>query len=561
MKPFILLLLLSPFIINAQLPTFEWRTHLNYSEAKGVCAIENTIFCFTNNAFFSFHKITKKHTFLEKKNGFESKNPTAIAYNDFTKKMYVGYQDGTIQAVATANGETFESIETNQEITETTAIQGSKQINKIIFEDKTTFLATDFGLVELQENQIKDTYRFIGNSGNPVSVKDVLIKNDTIYIKTTDTETLRASLKKGNNLSYFGNWEKSNPNIFSEEIFEFGSFQTTQNKFVIDNEKYVWIANENAGLISNFEGEFQSYSPNGPLDTSGKLFTDGKKIAFVGTFYNIFENNSWSISEEEKSQNLVPLIDTFGNEWIVSGSFLRVKNATKNYFYSTQDGLSGTPISIAIDASGYIWVGTTNGVSVIASSSDITTRPTQAFRPTFGNQRLLAQQNVQSIAIDSGNRKWFGTTNGLYIFNAETDEELHHFTDKNSPLLSNIIQEIVLLTSGEAFILTSKGLVSYQSDVSIASETMNNVLVFPNPVRPEFNGVLTFQNLPENSTLKIVDLAGNVQATLTTNGGTATWNLQNNASQRVKSGVYISLAVSENTKEHFVSKIAILTNE
>lgn len=60
-------------------------------------------------------------------------------------------------------------------------------------------------------------------------------------------------------------------------------------------------------------------------------------------------------------------------------------------------------------------------------------------------------------------------------------ETIHHFTEENSPLLSNSIVSIAIHPrTGEVFIGTSKGLVSYQSDATEAENSFkeSNVRAF-----------------------------------------------------------------------------------
>ena len=81
-------------------------------------------------------------------------------------------------------------------------------------------------------------------------------------------------------------------------------------------------------------------------------------------------------------------------------------------------------------------------------------------------QYLLETEIVKAIAIDGANRKWFGTERaGVFLLSADGTEQIHHFTEDNSPLFSNNITSLAINgETGEVFIGTAKGLISYKSD-------------------------------------------------------------------------------------------------
>jgi len=64
-------------------------------------------------------------------------------------------------------------------------------------------------------------------------------------------------------------------------------------------------------------------------------------------------------------------------------------------------------------------------------------------------------------------------------------EEIHHFTEENSKLLSNNVESIAINgTTGEVFFGTDKGLCSFISDANDAQNEMTkqSVYAYPNPV-------------------------------------------------------------------------------
>jgi ligand-binding sensor domain-containing protein len=74
-------------------------------------------------------------------------------------------------------------------------------------------------------------------------------------------------------------------------------------------------------------------------------------------------------------------------------------------------------------------------------------------------QELLFEQFITDIAVDGANNKWIGTADsGLFLVSPNGQETKYHFTINNSPLPSNVINDVAINNlTGEVFIATSKG--------------------------------------------------------------------------------------------------------
>jgi hypothetical protein len=164
------------------------------------------------------------------------------------------------------------------------------------------------------------------------------------------------------------------------------------------------------------------------------------------------------------------------------------------------------------------------------------------------------------MAVDGANRKWIGTEgNGIYLLSSDGLETVHHFTTQNSPLPSDYLWSIAVNPeTGEVFMGTDAGLVSYRSDATEGETGYSEVHVFPNPVRPEYNGLITVTGLIEKSQVRITDLNGNVLTSGTSLGGQFTWNGSLKNGKRAASGVYLVLMASEDGMEKQVCKFMIV---
>ena len=235
---------------------------------------------------------------------------------------------------------------------------------------------------------------------------------------------------------------------------------------------------------------------------------------------------------------------------------------------TAQEGDGGLPSKttycIEEDLDGEIWVGTDNGPCVFYQSASVfedDVTASQILISQDGNlQYLLETAIVQCILIDAGNRKWIGSRNsGLYVVSPDGLTTVHHFTEENSPLPSNDIRNLAMdYGSGEVYIATSKGLMSYTSGSSNWDVEMDNVTVRPNPVRSDHTGPIVFDGLANESSVHITDAAGSRIAVLQSEGGRATWDGSLESGGAAPFGIYLAFATDRNGKKGAVVKFAIL---
>jgi hypothetical protein len=173
---------------------------------------------------------------------------------------------------------------------------------------------------------------------------------------------------------------------------------------------------------------------------------------------------------------------------------------------------------------------------------------------------LLGNQTVTAIAVDGADRKWIGTQGGgLFLLSPDGTEEIAHFTSSDSPLLSDGILSLDIdPLTGEVFIGTDRGLLSYRSDATQGTLEATCLDVYPNPVRPGYSGPITFEGMPRDSDVKITDAAGNIVFQMTSNGGRAIWNGQDFAGRAVSTGVYFALVNGPDVEESCVSKVLLV---
>lgn len=167
------------------------------------------------------------------------------------------------------------------------------------------------------------------------------------------------------------------------------------------------------------------------------------------------------------------------------------------------------------DKNGQVWIGTNRGPIICTNYRDINNlRCTRIIRTNEDGEPyyLLDGEQINAIAVDGGNRKWIATnSSGVFLVSEDGMETIANFTTANSPLPSNQINSLAInQITGEVFIGTEKGLVSYMGDATEGSEDYSDIYAYPNPVRPEHNDRVTIVGLMADSNVKITDMKGNI---------------------------------------------------
>lgn len=224
---------------------------------------------------------------------------------------------------------------------------------------------------------------------------------------------------------------------------------------------------------------------------------------------------------------------------------------------------------IAEDLSGRMWIGTNQGIFYLSDPKTVYNPSITYSQPKVPRNDgtnladyLLNEVPVKCITVDGANRKWIGTSsNGVYLVNEDGSEILKHFTKSNSPLISDNIYTIAIDgRTGEILIGTDKGLCSYISDYADPVEKFNKDLikVYPNPVRPEYEGSIQITGLQLNSYVKIISANGRVVHSGKSIGGKYTWDRSLDGGGRAASGIYYILAADSEGKEGVAGKFLIV---
>ncbi|MBI9033659.1 MAG: T9SS type A sorting domain-containing protein [Bacteroidales bacterium] len=317
-----------------------------------------------------------------------------------------------------------------------------------------------------------------------------------------------------------------------------------------DSQRNLWVANSNAEKILHVltvDGEWKGFnlgnSSSGSYTQNLEIDNQGNKWLLVPRSHRIFVFDD----------NGTPLIEGDDDNVVLSKSNLPGESKI---------------FSLAFDDDGEAWIGSDQGPGVIYSPENIfATGVSLSSNHILINRNdgsgqadiLLENEQINVIAVDPANRKWIGTENaGVFLMSDDGTKEIHHFTEDNSPLLSNTISAITLDDEGFVYLGTPDGIMAFHSDAIPPSKTNDDIEIFPNPVRPGYTGNISIQKLKKDSDIKIVDLSGKLVFTGRAEGGQALWDGRNMNNVQVASGLYLVFVSDEDGTSTNVGKILFL---
>lgn len=266
------------------------------------------------------------------------------------------------------------------------------------------------------------------------------------------------------------------------------------------------------------------------------------------------------------------VIDGNGTKWLANAEPFN-KPATGLYYFNENNTVSGTQstggwgfmtiadglpnntvLSLAVDLTGDVYVGTDLGLMVITE-------------PTFPKQRKytsfpLREQSVQVIAVDAVNNKWIGTKEGVFVMNADATQILEQYSvaTTGGKLVDNDIRALAIdHQRGIAYIGTDKGLSSLSIAPVATVRNFSTISLGPNPFVIPSSGDLVIRNLVTETFIKILSIDGSLVSEFKAQGGgRAFWDGRDREGKLVGTGIYFIVAFAQNGDQVGTGKVAVV---
>ena len=576
-----------------------WREH--YNNANIQQAIKGDQFYLASkNQIIVYNENTGKVNFLGKSDGLHEIGIQTIAWDQQNEQLIIAYTNSAIDIIKDDQIFLINDIKT-------TSLFNNKEIKNIRINRGLGFIETGFGIVviDLVLHEIKETWQ----NKDLAQAEKIYQLSSIPYTK--NIEVLKDSIKGiaiAPNLSKWINIPgprktmngiaSANEQIilapFANNTNGFATYtdQGWTNYFSIQNttipniewtaanptSNLFWLANTQS--IYSFDGNQLKLVQNNPVGTiknisfskngRGWVLNDQKGLSYI-------QNNNTKTYSLPNGINLSGSIQLLANQneqlYLTGPSIQGLYIFQSDNYYNTISWVQKTTgsnsgnlpsnrvTSMVEDKDGAIWVGTDNGIGIF-NCGDISKEACNAYLPivkTNGfNAYLFQKETIRCMAVDAANQKWIGTNNGAWLVSQDGLSIIEHFTKDNSPLPSDTIEQMIIEpNNGEVFFKTNQEWVSYRSTATKAANHQESIFIFPNPVPPDFSGLISFKKLVDHAPIKITDINGKLIYQTRALGGQAVWNGKTYEGSPVATGIYLVFVRDDEGNEKAVGKIMI----
>jgi ligand-binding sensor domain-containing protein len=431
-KVFVIVLSLLIISVNAQIPVGAWRDHLPYSRCKKVVKIGSKLYCATPNNIFTYDTHDNSIQKLSKITGLSDIGISSMEYYPEKNILLIAYDNGNIDLVK------------NYQVTNISIIQkrimlGSKKANHIFFRGDFAYLSYSFGIVvlDLEKLEIKDTY-VIGEYGNSYEVFALVADGQNFYA-ATKKGIFKADMNDPFLVNYT-RWHRdvSIPNdtgkfnllgIFNGKVVANynGTNQNTDTLYYLQNNTWVKILTD------------QHLTKSEIRQCGDKLLISGHAHVFVLNFslelLTTIDDYGYTYANPNSS-----LMDGDGNIWIADDQVGLVLNPARSSNY--QSFFPTGPKTEHVRSMQYM-----NGTLYVTGGGTTSSMAPLYFR---GELFLFNNENWQSFRNESAfdytavtadplnPQKIYVGAWGDGVFVYQNGQVVEHYTDKNSPLRTNI---------------------------------------------------------------------------------------------------------------------------
>ena len=398
-----------------------------------------------------------------------------------------------------------------------------------------------------------------------------------------------------------GIWENYNRNTASE-------LSTVETVYTVgQNDSSYYLGSWGHGIIKHEKISNNITVYNSSNSNLTGIFADPSYVVISG-IESDSRNNVWAVSYNSQDPLYVQLegseqwdsfqnvsgsdnyyklfIDSFDQKWIslittsntglglliIDSEYVENPNDDRYIKLTSGSGNGNLPDdkvkTFIQDKRDEVWIGTERGIArfvfpelMIEGGANEREAQWLINEDTTASSRfLLRDVNVSAMAVNDANQKWIGSENqGLWLLNEDGSRIEKRFTSENSNLISDNINSIAIDNStGEVFIATDLGLVSYQDIPKAPVPEMDKLKVYPNPFQYSRHDQILIEGLSDATRIKIIGVDGFVVNELSAQGGRISWDGYDYNGNQLGSGVYFVIAYEESGRERGLGKVVIV---
>lgn len=354
-----------------------------------------------------------------------------------------------------------------------------------------------------------------------------------------------SSVALGKNDKYFGSFSDGvldyNNQIIIDENYPESKLKRLENssKLVISDLDYV---NEKLWILN--------YGSDTPLISWDNINWESYTIG--SGFYHypqelIFNNleTFWIINDKNKFGGITLFDINIKAKYHLSVSNNKLKSNNIN--------------SVTVDKNNYVWVGSDQGVFYYNYSSlDDVKQIGSYLTPNDGNKNIFQNIMINDILIDNSNNKWIGTDQGIFVFDSNKNKIINSFNKDNSPIPSDNIISLKTTESGEIFILTDYGLISYNTYNEMPKPNYSDLKIYPNPITISNDQSIIISGLVDKNIIHITNQSGRLVFSDVYEGGGLVWDLKDSDKIKISPGIYLVFILSEDGSRELIEKILVI---